>query len=82
MVPEADVRPAPAWPLRSELEGTPVTRNGELLPIAELPGSENFAGEQGGVNTLAQEANRQIGPAWRGSSLRALNNNPKDELHF
>ncbi|KAF2238207.1 hypothetical protein EV356DRAFT_518771 [Viridothelium virens] len=83
MVPEADVRPAAAWPLRSELEGSPVTRKEEMPPIAELPGSENFAGEQGRTNTLAQEANRQIGPAWRGSSLRVLNNNqPQDELHF
>ncbi|KAI9663662.1 MAG: hypothetical protein M1821_007152 [Bathelium mastoideum] len=83
MVPEADVRPAQASLLRSELEGSPVTRDGGLPPIAELPGSENFAGEQGGVNTLAQEANRQIGPAWRGSSLRVLNHNPTNhELHF
>ena len=83
MVLEADVRPAQPWPLRSELEGSPVTKNGELLPITELPGSERFPGEQGGVNTLTQEADRQIGPAWRGSSLRVLNNNPaNDELHF
>lgn len=72
---EADWRAARPWTLRSELEGSPVTRRtAEASAIAELPGSENYAGEQGAHNTLAQEANRQIGPAWRGgSSLRVLN---------
>jgi len=64
-VAEADGRAARPWTLRSELEGSQVASNrAELRPIAELPGTENFAGEQGAGNTLAQEARRQLGPAW------------------
>ena len=73
IIPEADGRAARPWTLRNELEGSQAIRKGEPIPIAELPGSENFAGEQGAHNTLAQEANRQIGPEWRGPSLRLLN---------
>ena len=66
-VVEADGRAARPWTLRSELEGSKVASNrAELRPLAELPGSENFAGELGAGNTLAQEARRQLGPAWRG----------------
>lgn len=73
IMPEADGRAARPWTLRNELEGSQVIRKGEPIPIAELPGSESFAGEQGAVNTLAQEANRQIGREWKGSSLKLLN---------
>ncbi|EXJ68703.1 uncharacterized protein A1O5_08497 [Cladophialophora psammophila CBS 110553] len=82
-MPEADGRTALPWALRSELEGTPalrselegspVTKKADPGPIAELPGSENFAGAQGAANTLVQEANRQLGPGWKGPSLRVLN---------
>ncbi|KAI9689659.1 MAG: hypothetical protein M1820_010112 [Bogoriella megaspora] len=73
-VSEADGRPAPLWTLRSELEGSPVAGRGEMNPIAELPGSESHADEQVAAGTLTQEVNRQIGPAWRGSSLSKLHN--------
>ncbi|KAE9372665.1 hypothetical protein N431DRAFT_483415 [Stipitochalara longipes BDJ] len=64
-VVEADGRAAWPWTLRSELEGSQVASNrAELKPVAELPGTENFAGEQGAGTTLAQEARRQLGPAW------------------
>jgi hypothetical protein len=79
IMPEADGRAARPWTLRSELEGSQVIRKGEPIPIAELPGSESFAGEQGALNTLAQEANRQIGPEWKGSSLRLLNSSAGKE---
>ena len=72
-MPEADGRAARPWSLRNELEGSQVIGREEPIPIAELPGSERFRGEQGAHYTLAQEANRQIGPEWRGSSLRVLN---------
>ncbi|OCT51608.1 hypothetical protein CLCR_08629 [Cladophialophora carrionii] len=73
MVSEADGRPAYPWALRNELEGSQPIRKEEPAPIAELPGSESFTGEQGAPNTLAHEANRQIGPGWKGSSLKVLN---------
>ena len=73
IISEADGQAANPWALRNELEGSHVTRKGEPGPIAELPGSERFAGEQGAEHTLAQEANRQIGPGWKGPSLRLLN---------
>jgi hypothetical protein len=73
IVIEADGRPASPWALRNELEGTQVIRKEEPAPIAELPGSESFQGEQGAPNTLAHEAERQIGPGWKGSSLKVLN---------
>ncbi|EXJ58621.1 hypothetical protein A1O7_06048 [Cladophialophora yegresii CBS 114405] len=73
LVPEADGRPAYPWALRNELEGSQPVRKPEPPPIAELPGSERFAGEQGAPNTLAHEANVQIGPGWQGNSLMALN---------
>jgi len=83
MLPEADGRAALPWTLRSELEGSQVPRKEELVPIAELPGSQNFPGEHGTVapssaqeasrHSLAQEANRQIGPGWKGPSLKLLN---------
>jgi len=64
-VAEADGRAAGPWTLRSELEGSQVTSDrAELRPIVELPGTENFAGEQGAGSTLAQEARRQLGPTW------------------
>ncbi|KIW94239.1 uncharacterized protein Z519_05555 [Cladophialophora bantiana CBS 173.52] len=82
-MPEADGRAALPWvlrselegspALRSELEGSPVTKKTESGPIAELPGSEDFARAQGAPNTLVQEANRQIGPGWKGPSLKVLN---------
>ncbi|KAK5194555.1 hypothetical protein LTR99_003056 [Exophiala xenobiotica] len=75
MMPEADGRAAWPWTLRSELEGSNPARNGQPYPIAELPGSGNFPGENGaGDSTLVGEANRQIGPGWqKGSSLKLLN---------
>ncbi|KAF2092508.1 hypothetical protein NA57DRAFT_62378 [Rhizodiscina lignyota] len=75
LMAEADGRAARPWMLRSELEGSPVKRTEELSPIAELPGSENFAGEQGADRSLTQEAHRQLGPVWRGQSLKLLNDN-------
>jgi hypothetical protein len=61
-VVEADGQAAEPWTLRSELEGSKVAEDrAELRPIAELPGTENFAGEQGAGSTLAQEARRQLG---------------------
>ena len=74
IISEADGRAAYPWALRNELEGTqPVARKQQSAPVAELPGSENFAGEQGGVNTLAQEANRQLGPGWNTPPSRMSN---------
>lgn len=75
MMPEADGRAAWPWTLRSELEGSNPASNGQPYPIAELPGSGNFPGENGaGDSTLVGEANRQIGPGWqKGSSLKLLN---------
>lgn len=70
---EADGRAAYPWTLRSELEGTQVERKEDPFPIAELPGSQNFARQPGEPESLAQEANRQIGPGWNGPSLRMLN---------
>jgi len=45
-ITEADGRAASPWTLRSELEGSQVMRKGGPVPVpvAELPGSENFAG--------------------------------------
>ena len=63
---ETDGRVAQPWTLRSELEGSPVAEDRkELRPVAELPGTENFAGEQGAGTTLAQEARRQLGSVLR-----------------
>ncbi|KAI1630147.1 hypothetical protein EDD37DRAFT_690693 [Exophiala viscosa] len=70
---EADGRAAMPWTLRSELEGSQPARKGESVPIAELPGSENYAGQQGGRDSLAVEANRQLGPGWNGPSFKLLN---------
>jgi len=80
-VPEADGRAAEPWNLRSELEGSRVPGNGQSGPAAELPGSQNFAGEQGAATTLGSEANRQIGPGWQGQSLKVLNGGvPKKDV--
>ncbi|KIV78822.1 hypothetical protein PV11_06432 [Exophiala sideris] len=70
---EADGQAALPWTLRSELEGSRVPKTGEPVPIAELPGSENYAGQQGGRDSLAVEANRQLGPGWNGPSFKLLN---------
>lgn len=75
---ETDGRAAKPWTLRSELEGSKVAEQAQrgaadgthLGPVAELPGSEHFAGERRPgstmAQTLAEEAHRQLGPAWRG----------------
>lgn len=77
IMPEADGRAVRPW--THELEGSQVIRNGEPVPVAELPGSQSFADEQKALNTLAQEANRQLGPEWKGPSLKLLNNGARRE---
>ena len=71
-MPEADGQAALPWNVRSELEGTHVTRKAVPVPIAELPGDPSHPSERGAGNNLADEANRQIGSGWRGSSLKQL----------
>ncbi|KAL9116009.1 MAG: hypothetical protein Q9227_000377 [Pyrenula ochraceoflavens] len=77
---EADAHAAEPWTVRSELRGSWVPRegmaeaeaaavHGRTTPLAELPGSENYAGEQGAQRTLRQEANLQLGPGWRDQTI-------------
>ena len=73
LMQEADGTAALPWNVRNELEGSRVTRHEDPGTIAELPGSERFAGEQGAPNTLSHEATRQLGTSWQGPSLRVLN---------
>ena len=67
---ETEARAAEPWTVRSELRGSQVPE-GRTVPLAELAGSENYVGEQGMRHTLTQEANRQLGPAWRDGTIGA-----------
>ncbi len=81
IIQEADGRAAAPGTLRSELEGSRVPRKGETGPVAELPGSENFAGEQGATNTLTQDVPPQLRPGWRPEPLRPLNSAERRGVH-